>query len=227
MTTETITRGAVVPAGADDLLLKVTDLRTYFHVMDGLVKAVDGVSFSVRRGETLGIVGESGCGKSVTAMTIMRLLDIPPAEIASGTIEFEGRDVLRLPEEEMRQLRGNDMAMIFQEPMSSLNPVFTIGNQISEAVLQHLKVSKKEANERAIESLQTVGIAVPGTARQAVPARDVRRHAPARDDRHGAVLRTEAPDRGRADHRARCHDPGADPGAHRRHPGARPARRSC
>ena len=144
-----------------DVLLDVRDLRTYFHVMDGTVKAVDGVSFSVKRGETLGVVGESGCGKSVTALTIMRLLDIPPAEIASGQVLFEGRDILKIPEDEMRQLRGNEIAMIFQEPMSSLNPVFTVGDQISEAVLLHLHVNKKEATERAIEALALVGIAYP------------------------------------------------------------------
>ncbi len=149
------------PEDRSDLLLDVQDLRTHFHVMDGTVKAVDGVSFSIKRGETLGIVGESGCGKSVTALTIMRLLDIPPAEIASGEVIFEGRDILTLPEDEMRHLRGNDIAMIFQEPMTSLNPVFTVGNQIAEAVRQHIKVNKREANDRAIESLRLVGINSP------------------------------------------------------------------
>ncbi|MEO7118255.1 MAG: ABC transporter ATP-binding protein, partial [Candidatus Limnocylindrales bacterium] len=129
--------------------------------MDGTVKAVDGVSFTVKRGETLGVVGESGCGKSVTALTIMRLLESPPAEIASGRILFEGRDLLDLSENEMRHLRGNEIAMIFQEPMSSLNPVFTIGDQITESVVLHMKVKKKEAVERAIESLRLVGIAYP------------------------------------------------------------------
>jgi len=163
MTTETMTEPQVRPGerAATDYLLEVRDLRTYFHVMDGTVMAVDGVDFAVRRGETLGVVGESGCGKSVTAMTIMRLLDIPPAEIASGEILFEGKDLLKLEEDQMRQLRGNELAMIFQEPMSSLNPVFTIGDQITEAVRQHLKVSKKEAVERAIESLTLVGIPFP------------------------------------------------------------------
>jgi len=154
-----------VPAGpapdTADYLLEVRDLRTHFHVMDGTVKAVDGVSFAVKRGETIGIVGESGCGKSVTALTIMRLLDIPPAEIATGEILFEGRDVLALSDREMRALRGNDIAMIFQEPMTSLNPVFTVGNQIAEAVRLHLKVSRREAMDRAIESLRLVGINSP------------------------------------------------------------------
>ena len=143
---------------ADDILLDVRDLRTYFHVMDGIVRAVDGVSYSIKRGETLGIVGESGCGKSVTALTIMRLLDMPPAEVASGRVWFGGRDLLRLPEEEMRHIRGNEIAMIFQEPMTSLNPVYTVGDQISEGLVVHKGLSKKSAMDRAIEGLRQVGI---------------------------------------------------------------------
>jgi oligopeptide/dipeptide ABC transporter ATP-binding protein len=149
------------PAADAELLLDVQDLRTYFHVMDGTVRAVDGVDFSLRKGHSLGIVGESGCGKSVTALTIMRLLDIPPAEIASGKIMFDGRDLLKLPEDQMRHVRGKEIAMIFQEPMSSLNPVFTVGYQIAEAVSQHFEVKKREAMDRAIEALRTVGIAYP------------------------------------------------------------------
>ncbi|GAC1664543.1 MAG: ABC transporter ATP-binding protein [Candidatus Limnocylindrales bacterium] len=145
----------------DDVLLEVRDLRTYFHVLDGTVPAVDGVSYSLKRGRSLGIVGESGSGKSVNALTIMRLLDIPPAEIVSGEIWFDGRETLSMPMDEMRKLRGNDMAMIFQEPLTSLNPVFTIGDQIAEQVERHKKVSKKAAWERAIESLQLVGIPSP------------------------------------------------------------------
>jgi oligopeptide/dipeptide ABC transporter ATP-binding protein len=144
-----------------DVLLDVRDLRTYFHVMDGTVRAVDGVSFSVRRGQTLGVVGESGCGKSVTALTIMRLLDVPPAEIASGQVFFEGRDLVGLREPEMQNIRGNDIAMIFQEPMSSLNPVFTVGDQIAEAVQRHMKLSRRAAIDRAIDMLRKVGIAFP------------------------------------------------------------------
>ena len=149
------------PPPPKDILLDVRDLRTYFHVMDGTVPAVDGVSFSLGRGQTLGIVGESGSGKSVTALTIMRLLEIPPAEIASGEIWFDGREVLSMPMDEMRKLRGNDIAMIFQEPLTSLNPVFTIGDQISEQVLVHVKCTKKEAWDRAIESLSLVGFPSP------------------------------------------------------------------
>jgi oligopeptide/dipeptide ABC transporter ATP-binding protein len=141
-----------------DVLLDVRDLRTYFHVMDGTVRAVDGVSYSIKRGQTLGIVGESGCGKSVTALTIMRLLDIPPAEIASGRIWFKDRDLLALTDEEMRRVRGNEISMIFQEPMTSLNPVYTVGDQISEGVALHQRLSKKEAMNKAIESLKLVGI---------------------------------------------------------------------
>jgi peptide/nickel transport system ATP-binding protein len=144
-----------------DVLLDVRDLRTYFHVMDGTVKAVDGVSFSIKRGETLGVVGESGCGKSVTALSIMRLLDIPPAEIPSGEIWLDGQNLLELKEEHMRSVRGNDVAMIFQEPMTSLNPVFTVGNQISEAVILHQKLSRRDARDKAIESLGLVGISNP------------------------------------------------------------------
>jgi oligopeptide/dipeptide ABC transporter ATP-binding protein len=129
--------------------------------MDGTVPAVDGVSFSLGRGQTLGIVGESGSGKSVTALTIMRLLDIPPAEIVEGEVWFDGKEILRVPLESMRKIRGNDIAMIFQEPLTSLNPVFTVGDQIAEQVELHKKVKKKEAWDRAIEALRLVGIPLP------------------------------------------------------------------
>ena len=131
-------------------LLDVRGLRTYFHVMDGTVKAVDGVDFSIPRGGTVGLVGESGCGKSVTAHSIMRLIDIPPGEIVSGEVLLEGVDLLKLPDDKIRHVRGGEIAMIFQEPMTSLNPVFTIGDQISEAILLHTvpKISHKEAMER-------------------------------------------------------------------------------
>jgi oligopeptide transport system ATP-binding protein len=160
--TETVNVPA--PLGApptSDALLDVRNLKTYFHVMDGTVPAVDGVSFSLKQGQTLGIVGESGSGKSVTALTIMRLLDIPPAEIVEGEVWFDGREILRVPLEDMRRLRGNDIAMIFQEPLTSLNPVFTVGDQIAEQVELHKKVNKKEAWDRAIESLRMVGIPLP------------------------------------------------------------------
>ena len=143
---------------SNEYLLQVRDLRTRFRVMDGVVDAVDGVSFGIRPGETLGVVGESGCGKSATALTIMRLLDTPPAEIVGGEVWFGGRDLLTLPEHEMRRVRGNDIAMIFQEPMTSLNPVFTIGDQIAEAVALHQGLSRKSAMDKAIESITAVGI---------------------------------------------------------------------
>src|SRR6476659_5226758 len=159
--TSTVRPGLGAPP-ADDILVDVRNLRTSFKVMDGVVPAVDNVSFSLGRGQTLGIVGESGSGKSVTALTIMRLLDIPPAEIGAGSeIWFDGKEILSLPEGEMRHLRGNEMAMIFQEPLTSLNPVFTVGDQIAEQVKLHKKVKKKEAWDRAIESLRLVGIPSP------------------------------------------------------------------
>ena len=143
-------------------MLDVRNLRTYFRVMDGVVPAVDGVSFSLGKGQTLGIVGESGSGKSVTALTIMRLLDIPPAEIGEGSeIWFDGRELLRLPDNDMRKIRGNDIAMIFQEPLTSLNPVFTVGDQIAEQVELHMKVKARESRDRAIEMLRLVGIPSP------------------------------------------------------------------
>ena len=160
--TETVNVPAPLGAPpANDALLDVRNLKTHFHVMDGVVPAVDGVSFSLGAGQTLGIVGESGSGKSVTALTIMRLLDIPPAEIVEGEVWFDGREILSMPMDQMRRIRGNDVAMIFQEPLTSLNPVFTIGDQIAEQVELHKKVSRKAAWDRAIESLQLVGIPLP------------------------------------------------------------------
>jgi len=160
--TATAERHALGAPPPDDILLDVRNLRTVFHVMDGDVPAVDGVSFQLRPGRSIGIVGESGSGKSVTALTIMRLLDIPPAEVMPGSeIWFDGTELLRMPMDAMRKIRGNDIAMIFQEPLTSLNPVFTIGGQIAEQVELHLKVKKKEAWERAIESLKLVGIPSP------------------------------------------------------------------
>jgi peptide/nickel transport system ATP-binding protein len=139
-------------------LLRVQDLKTHFHTRDGVVRAVDGVSFDVMPGETLAIVGESGCGKSVTAMSILRLLPMPPARIAGGRIEFEGRNLLDLSEPEMRKVRGNAISMIFQEPMTSLNPVLTIGRQISEALVLHRGMTEKAALVRAAEMLRKVRI---------------------------------------------------------------------
>lgn len=142
-------------------LLEVKNLRTYFFTDDGTARSVDGISYEVDRGETLGVVGESGCGKSVTALSIMRLIPDPPGKITGGEILYNGRNLLELPEEEMRKIRGNEVSMIFQEPMTSLNPVFTIGYQIDETVILHQHVSKAEARNRAIEMLRLVGIPAP------------------------------------------------------------------
>lgn len=139
-------------------VLEVKDLVTTFQTEAGIVRAVDGVSFNVYKGKTLGIVGESGCGKSVTSLSIMRLIPNPPGEISSGQILYKGQDLTKLPMSEMRKLRGNEISMIFQEPMTSLNPVFTIGDQIMEAIVLHQKVTKKEALAKTIEMLKLVGI---------------------------------------------------------------------
>ncbi|MCX7015741.1 MAG: ABC transporter ATP-binding protein [Candidatus Sumerlaeota bacterium] len=147
--------------GDDHALLRIENLRTYFRTDAGLVRAADGVSLDIRQGETLALVGESGCGKSVTAMSILRLNPTPPAEIASGAIWFGGEDLVKVDEARMRAVRGNEIAMIFQEPMTSLNPVFTIGNQIIEAVELHQDVSHAQARERAIGMLRRVGIPAP------------------------------------------------------------------
>lgn len=139
-------------------LLEVKDLKTYFYTDSGVAKAVDGVTFSLDKGKTLGIVGESGCGKSVTSLSIMRLVDPATGRNEGGSIVFDGQDLLTLPEKEMRKLRGNRISMIFQEPMTSLNPVFTIGDQISESLKLHKDLDKKAARDRAIELLELVGI---------------------------------------------------------------------
>jgi peptide/nickel transport system ATP-binding protein len=139
-------------------LVQFRNLKTHFHTEAGVVKAVNDVSFSIREGETLGVVGESGCGKSVTAMSLMRLVEAPHGRIEGGEIFFEGRDLLKLKENDMRLLRGHHVAMIFQEPMSSLNPVLTIGEQIMEPLIEHLLLTKKEARERASELISLVGI---------------------------------------------------------------------
>ena len=149
-----------------DTVLQVDDLRTHFRTLDGIVRAVDGVSFEVGRGETLGVVGESGCGKSVTAMTILRLLAMPPASIESGEIWYGDRDLLQLSEREMRSIRGNEISMIFQEPMTSLNPVLTVGRQIGESIQLHQGATKKEALDKAVTALDLVGI--PEAAQRAI-----------------------------------------------------------
>ena len=142
-------------------LLEVKDLKTYFHSDDGTAKAVDGVSFEIEAGKTLGIVGESGCGKTVSCLSLLQLIPCPPGEIAGGQALFEGKDLLRLNPDEIREIRGNDIAMIFQEPMTSLNPVFTCGDQVTEAVILHQKVGTTEARKKAVEMFKLVGIPDP------------------------------------------------------------------
>ncbi len=140
-------------------LLKIDDLKTFFFTHRGTVRAVDGISFSIKCGETLGIVGESGCGKSVTALSIMRLIATPPGRIVNGEIRFEGKDLLSLSDKEMRDIRGRKISMIFQEPMTSLDPVFTIGHEIMETLQIHQGLKKGEAREKTIEVLNIVGMA--------------------------------------------------------------------
>ena len=140
-------------------LLAVNDLRTHFTTREGVVKAVDGITYDIQEGETVGLVGESGCGKSVSALSLLRLVQSPPGHIVGGSVEFEGSDLLQLSDADMREVRGNRIAMIFQEPMSSLNPVLTIERQITEALDVHLGLGKREAVSRAAELLHMVGIA--------------------------------------------------------------------
>src|SRR5438105_3970285 len=142
-------------------LLEVQGLKTYFFTRDGVVRAVDGVWFSVERGETLAVVGESGCGKSVTSLSILRLIASPPGRTVGGRVIFEGRDLLELPEAEMRKIRGDAISMIFQEPMTSLNPVLTIGHQIAEALVLHRGLSSEDAGDRSIELLRLVRMPEP------------------------------------------------------------------
>ena len=142
-------------------LLSIQHLSTHFFTEQGLVKAVQDVSFELRAGKTLAVVGESGCGKSVTALSAMRLIPWPPGKIVEGDILLEGRSLLKLSDRQMRQIRGNEIAMIFQEPMTSLNPVFTVGSQIVETIMLHRKIGVRKAREQAIEMMRKVGIADP------------------------------------------------------------------
>ncbi len=144
-----------------ETLLEVRDLAAYFYTEDGVARAVDGVSFAIERGEMFCLVGESGCGKSVTALSIMQLVPSPPGRIVSGAVLLEGQDLLRLEPARMRRIRGGKIGMVFQEPMTALNPVFTIGSQITEAVLAHRDVSRAEAAEMAVDMLERVGIPDP------------------------------------------------------------------
>ena len=197
-------------------LLEVDDLRTHFFTREGEVRAVDGVSFSVEKGKTLGIVGESGCGKSVTALSIMGLIPKPPAKIVSGSVMFEGQDLTKLSEKQLEDVRGREIAMIFQDPMTSLNPTLTIGTQITETIRRHYDVSTAQASKRAVELLEEVRIPRAAERLTDYPAPLLGRDAAARDDRDRALVRPQAADRRRADDRARRDRAGVS---------ARPARR--
>ncbi len=142
-------------------ILDVKDLKTYFYVDDEEIPAVDGVDFSINKGETLGIVGESGCGKSITSLSVMQLVPNPPGKIVGGEINFKGENLLQKTEDELRKIRGNEISMIFQEPMTSLNPVYTVGEQIAEAIRIHQKKGRKEAFKQAVKMLELVGIPSP------------------------------------------------------------------
>ena len=154
---------------AAQAILELDELQTHFFTAVGTVRAVDGVSYELRSGETLGVVGESGCGKSVSALSVLRLVANPPGRIVGGAIRFEGRNLLELSEPEMERIRGNEISMIFQEPMTSLNPLFTIGRQVSEAIALHQGLSRKEAMARAVEMLRRVYIPEPERRVHAYP----------------------------------------------------------
>ena len=145
----------------EDIVLQVKDLQTYFYTEEGVMPAVDGLDFSLRQGETLAIVGESGCGKSVTSMSVLRLVPTPPGKILGGEILYKGEDLLKKSEKQMRSIRGNEISMIFQEPLTSLNPVFTIGRQITDILRLHQGMNKKQAREKAMEMLRKVRIPAP------------------------------------------------------------------
>jgi peptide/nickel transport system ATP-binding protein len=144
-----------------DVLISIRDLKTNFYTYAGVVKALDGIDLDIYKGETIGLVGETGCGKSVTALSIIRLIQSPPGKIDAGSIIFDGKDLLKLPEKEMRQIRGNKISMIFQEPMTCFNPVITIGHQIAEVMVLHQRLDKKTAYIKAIEMLKFTGIPAP------------------------------------------------------------------
>ena len=189
-------------------LLDVQHLTVVFEGAQSRVTAVNDVSFQIAAGETLGLVGESGSGKSVTAFSILRLLQ-PPGRIAGGRVMFEGRDLLALPEREMRQVRGARISLIFQEPMTALNPVMRVGDQIAEALTVHGQATPREARERAVALLEAVHIPDAGATRARLPPSALRRHAAARDDRHRARLSSRARHCRRTDDGARRHHPGA------------------
>jgi len=196
-------------------LLTIENLKTYFTTDAGEARAVDGVSFTIDRGETLGLVGESGCGKSVTSLSVMRLIPDPPGRIAGGRILFRRKDIVQMSEDDVRDVRGNDIAMIFQEPMTSLNPVFTCGFQIDEAVVLHQGLDADAAREKTVEMLRLVGIPDPEQRANGLPTPVVRRDAPAGDNRDGAELQSGRADRRRAHYSTGRYDSGPDLGVAR------------
>ena len=210
-------RDALDPQTGKDIvgtLLSVRGLKTYFDLDEGVVKAVDGVSFDLERGRTLGIVGESGSGKSVTNLSVLRLVPSPPGRIVAGQILFDGQDIVSMSAEAIRKIRGKRIAMIFQDPMSSLNPFMRISKQLMEMTELHLGIQRAAGARPRRQDAGDGRDPRRAHARQRLPARIFRRHASARDDRDGAFLRPGAADRGRAHHRARRHDSGADPRSH-------------
>ncbi len=203
-------------------VIEIRNLRTHFFTSAGVVQAVNGISYDVAEGETVAIVGESGCGKSVGAMSILRLIPDPPGKIVEGSITVGGRDLLKLPMEEMRQVRGRDIGMIFQEPMTSLNPVLTIERQLTETLEEHLGTPREENHARAIELLGLVGISEPERRLKQYP------HHLSGGMRQRVMIAMALACNPklirRADHRARCDDPGPDPRADEE-PDARARRR--
>ena len=175
-----------------DYMLQVKGLKTYYYTEEGVVPAVDGLDFEVAQGETFAIVGESGCGKSVTSLSILGLIPNPPGKIIAGEILYNGEDLLKKTEKQMRAIRGNEISMIFQEPMTSLNPVFTVGRQISESFKYHQHLGKKEARDRDASAGRH---SLSGQGRRRLSASAVRRHAPEGHDRHGAGLQSARADR--------------------------------
>ena len=176
-----------------ETLLEIKDLCVEFKTMAGTVHAVDHLSYTLHRGEKLGIVGESGSGKSVSSLAMMQLIPNPPGKVTGGQILYNGKDLVKLSEREMQKIRGNEISMIFQEPMTSLNPIIRCGKQIAESLRLHRGMKKKEAMEEAIKMMQAVGIANPAVRAYEYP--HVRRHAPACNDRHGFSLSASDPDR--------------------------------
>ena len=208
-------------------LLSIRDLSVAFGHGAREVLAVDHVSFDIGKGETVALVGESGSGKSVTALSVMKLLPYPAAHHPSGTVHFKGEELLSLPEDKIRHVRGNDITIIFQEPMTSLNPLHTIEKQIAEILLLHQGLTGEAARRRILELLTQVGIPDPQTRLGKLSASTLRRPAPARDDRHGAGERARFADRRRADHRARRDGAGANLEAAEGHANSGSACRCC